>query len=409
MRFATNNDEKMMLDANGHLDINDTSYNASDGRTLQVVNSTASVLGHIAYDTVLIQQNDAPTLRIYESGENISTTISSDSGNSTMASSTHLRFYTGGSYVQTAYNGLAGTHVMTMDTSGRVLIGQTSNLTNKKLQVNGFIDITDTTAAIRCYDGTTFVGGVGSGQWAFSSSYAYDLSIYAQTDLLFHAGTGSTIDMFIQGSSHRVGIGPYTYTPSAKLDIRDTSDAQLALNGAGTTWAGIRWDDVNGTAYTWFYGGTQTWAFGGGGSAVSGKRIHCDGGMTIGSGYDSVTMPTNGLWVQGTIKCADDLVAFDSSDKRLKDNIRKIEKPLDKLDKINGYKFKWNTKQDIHEGEDYGVIAQEVEEVMPEIVNLKESGYYGVKYDKLIPLLIESVKELKAEIRDLKKCNCNCK
>jgi hypothetical protein len=53
-------------------------------------------------------------------------------------------------------------------------------------------------------------------------------------------------------------------------------------------------------------------------------------------------------------------------------------------------------------GHDVGVIAQEIEEVLPEIVTTRESGYKAVKYEKIVPLLIEAVKELKAEVDSLR-------
>ena len=63
------------------------------------------------------------------------------------------------------------------------------------------------------------------------------------------------------------------------------------------------------------------------------------------------------------------------------------------------------SKEGIHEneGHDVGVIAQEVEKVIPEIVQTRDNGYKAVKYEKIVPLLIESIKELKAEIEELKK------
>jgi hypothetical protein len=96
-----------------------------------------------------------------------------------------------------------------------------------------------------------------------------------------------------------------------------------------------------------------------------------------------------------------DIVAYASSDKRLKDNINKLQNPLDKLEKINGYEFDWNKNQHLYEGHDIGVIAQEIEEVLPEIVETRKDGYKAVKYEKIVPLLIESIKELSDKIKAL--------
>ena len=110
-----------------------------------------------------------------------------------------------------------------------------------------------------------------------------------------------------------------------------------------------------------------------------------------------------GLGVNNTINAGGDVIAFASSDERLKDNIKPIENALDKVSQISGNTFDWNSeKQNIYNGKDYGVIAQEIQKVMPELVDTRDSGYLAVKYDKIVPLLIESIKELKREIEELK-------
>ena len=107
------------------------------------------------------------------------------------------------------------------------------------------------------------------------------------------------------------------------------------------------------------------------------------------------------------IEASGDVIAFGSSDRRLKDNITPISEPLNKLSKVGGYTFIWNDKQDAYKGKDIGVVAQEIQEVLPEIVSSRANGYLGVKYEKIVPLLIESIKELKKEVEDIKqKCDC---
>ena len=106
----------------------------------------------------------------------------------------------------------------------------------------------------------------------------------------------------------------------------------------------------------------------------------------------------------GEIHAAADIVAYSSSDKRLKENIKPIENPLGKIAQISGNTFDWveNSEVHSHKGSDIGVIAQEIEAVLPELVTTRENGYKAVKYDKVVALLIEAVKDQQAQIDELK-------
>ena len=106
----------------------------------------------------------------------------------------------------------------------------------------------------------------------------------------------------------------------------------------------------------------------------------------------------------GEIRAAGDITAYYSSDERLKENITNIKEPLQKLSYINGVEFDWIPKEGIHsnEGHDVGVIAQQVEKVLPELVTDRENGYKAVRYEKIVALLIEVVKEQQLQIDELK-------
>jgi hypothetical protein len=126
---------------------------------------------------------------------------------------------------------------------------------------------------------------------------------------------------------------------------------------------------------------------------------------TVGNVGIGVTAPTNklevggSLYVTSSITAAADIIAYYSSDARLKENVTRIDNALDKVTKLNGYTFTWNDKivrpADFHNEVEVGVIAQEVQEVLPEIVKERATGYLAIKYEQLTPLLIEAIKELK--------------
>ena len=108
----------------------------------------------------------------------------------------------------------------------------------------------------------------------------------------------------------------------------------------------------------------------------------------------------------GDILADGDVVAYNSSDMRLKNNLQVIEGALDKIDGIAGYEFDWNDKSPgwaRQRGHDVGVVAQEIEKIHPEIVEERKNGYLGVDYKRLVPLLIQGIKELKQEVEELKK------
>ena len=109
------------------------------------------------------------------------------------------------------------------------------------------------------------------------------------------------------------------------------------------------------------------------------------------------------ITASGNITTTGDVIAFSSSDERLKTNLIKIDSALNKVTQISGYHFEWKDMDEApHQGKDIGVIAQEIEKVLPEIVSERDTGYKAVNYQKLTALLIEAVKELKEEIDELK-------
>jgi len=133
-------------------------------------------------------------------------------------------------------------------------------------------------------------------------------------------------------------------------------------------------------------------------------------GLTTISGNTTIVGATNIIGVStftgnttivGFLSVTQDITAYYTSDQRLKNNITPIPNALDKVLSISGNTFDWNEKSG-KEGKEAGVIAQEIFEVLPEVVTTRDNGYLAVDYQKLVPLLIEAIKELKVEIDSLK-------
>lgn len=139
--------------------------------------------------------------------------------------------------------------------------------------------------------------------------------------------------------------------------------------------------------------------------AVQTNKLYVDGTDTCTTNNviigGTLTVGSNTA-VTGCITATQDIIAYSSSDKRFKDDLNKICNTKDILNGLTGYSFKWNETSG-REGNDLGIIAQDVKKVLPEIVQEREDGYLAVDYPKLIPVLIEEVKRLSEEIEELKK------
>jgi hypothetical protein len=125
---------------------------------------------------------------------------------------------------------------------------------------------------------------------------------------------------------------------------------------------------------------------------------------------DSLGIGTAPSGTSGEIRATNDVTAFYSSDVALKENITNIPDPIEAIKKLNGVLFDWKKSYiDERGGEDgyfvrkkdVGVIAQEVEKVLPEAVAQRSDGIKAVKYDRLTCLLIEAVKQLNEKVEIL--------
>ena len=232
-------------------------------------------------------------------------------------------------------------------------------------------------------------------------------------------------------SSGSIGIG--TTSPSTKLDVNGTFQATSVRSTGGgdggfilrqwtqsSGYASLTTNGMSGLEYCMISDGTNTFVGAGTGGILklrgpandsspeillNGTDVEIntgdlkipDGSLAVGNISNSAT--------DGRIDASNDVVAFSTSDIRLKDNIKSIDKALDKVNSIQGIEFDWIEKEEVHgnSGHDIGVIAQEIEKILPDVVTTRDSGYKAVKYEKIVPLLIEAIKDLSKQVDGLKR------
>ena len=311
-----------------------------------------------------------------------------------------LRPTTNGQFLGAATRRWAGSFT-TVNTSSSGIIGG-------GLAVNGTTNSTsNTTGAI------TSAGGLGVKK---SVTIGQNLKVEGDGDIDGNLTVGphfsvSSNDVHSTVTSNTVSAQHLTITGSASLP----SDTTLSLNQADIV-------DLDVTANADFGKTTSVEINLGGDPAgratVNLTNSHFTNTMALdhrlqvgtfvtetGSGNGRGAQLSNNVLEVDTVRARSDLIGNYSSDQRLKDDIIKIDTALDKVEKVNGYQFTWNNNIDDFRActVDYGVIAQELENVLPHAVDINNRGYKTVNYNSLIPLLIEAIKELSGRVKELEK------
>jgi hypothetical protein len=178
----------------------------------------------------------------------------------------------------------------------------------------------------------------------------------------------------------------------AGVDFSGGPSNQLGFTENGNIW------QRSGTGVTW-----GAWK----------KLIDTTNSTATSIGFQSMAVGTSttGL-VSGEIRATNEITAYYGSDINLKENVQTIEHALEKLNQIRGVMFDWTddyiSKKGGEDGyfvrkHDTGIIAQDVEIVLPEVVATRNDGTKAVKYEKMIGLIIQSINELSAEVQEIKK------
>ena len=190
-----------------------------------------------------------------------------------------------------------------------------------------------------------------------------------------------------------------TNTQRSDEEIRDVIGAMISGSGATSV-------TYNDAANTMVISSTDT-------NTDTNTTYSAGTGITLSGTTFSIgqAVATNSTVTFGEVRSTGDIIAYYSSDLALKENLNPISNALDKVSQLGGYSFDWKDTHLEDRGglddmfvkkSDVGIIAQEVQKVLPEAVGKREDGTLGVRYELLVPLLVESIKELKEEIQSLK-------
>lgn len=221
-------------------------------------------------------------------------------------------------------------------------------------------------------------GNIGAGNLS-GTAITGTLTTNSQTSI---NTVGTLTGLSVTGSSYFYGANVYVGANSNVHIGGGTNGQYLATDGAGN----LNWATVN--VYNTVVKNSSAGQVG----------VYDSTQTLIGNAY--LTYSANTLSVTGNINATGDVIAYYSSDRRLKTNITNIPSALDKVGQINGVIFDWVDTN--RPGPEAGVIAQEIQAVLPEVVTQRDDGYLAVRYEKIVPLLIEAIKELRAELAEVK-------
>jgi len=244
------------------------------------------------------------------------------------------------------------------------------------LTLNGFTSVSSSLAALTA--GTITINNDANNRILTANG---DSTLNGEANLTFD-GTTLTI-----GSTE---LTNYTSANTDIVGLVEGSNFGTIIEGQanGHVVVGVRDNDTS-DSFSVISGDGDYYAYG---AAYDKLLFQTKAGLT--------TVGTN-LTVSGSVNVTGDITAYHTSDSRLKDNVTPIADALVKINQIGGYEFDWNGNSE-HSGHDVGVIAQEIEKVLPEVVAERDNGYKAVRYEKIVALLIQAVKEQQLQIDELK-------
>ena len=283
--------------------------------------------------------------------------------------------------------------------------------------INGNLIVDGTISAGLSFSSAGYFSGTGEGAGGTANVAANGAAMAVTYTGMFisTAGTGARAGVIGKVSSSGSGAGVYGESPLSNVDAGGVIGSGFygvigkGVGGPGTV--GVYGSPLRTNLVTGLVEGTGVQGVGG--TSATSIGVHAQAGS---AGF--ALKVTGNSTFSGSIQCdssinaVGNVTAYGSSDRRLKENIARIPDALQKVAALNGVYFDWTEDYLRAAGgedgyfvrrHDVGVIAQEVQAVFPEIVAQRPDGTLAVKYDHLVPVLLEAIKELEARLARLEK------
>ena len=302
-----------------------------------------------------------------------------------------------------------------LETFSSSALTRLSNLEGKDISITLTGDVTGT-GTITDLANVSFATTIAADSVALGTDTTgnYVASLVAGTNITLsnNSGEGATPTIGLTNNSTTIGSTAISLGSSATTIAGLTSVTSTGFTGAltgnastATTLATAR--NINGVSFNGSADITVTAAAGTLSGATLASGVTASSLTSVGT-LTSLTVSgataTGALTVTGAVTATGDITAFFTSDKRHKNNIKTIPNALEKVTKLNGVTWEWN--DDVNEvtksTPKTGLIAQEVQEVLPEVVKTRDDGFLALDYSKMMGLMVEAIKEQQIQIEELK-------